>query len=62
MGGKKHLVVQFLGRVVAKTYCGRYLDAEWVTGKMSEVTCLRCSKAAPRYDFEKQDSILRDKL
>lgn len=42
--GKTHLVVQFIGKVVAKTHCGRYIDAEWVTGKMEEVTCLRCSK------------------
>jgi hypothetical protein len=44
MGGKTHYVVQFLGRVVAKTYCGRYIDAEWVTGNVEEVTCLRCTK------------------
>lgn len=43
-GGKMHLVIQFIGKVVAKTQCGRYIDAEWVTGKMSEVTCLRCIK------------------
>lgn len=45
MGGKTHYVVQFLGRVVAKTYCGRYVDAEWATGKVAEVTCLSCTKS-----------------
>lgn len=49
MGGKKHLVVQFIGRVVAKTHCGRAIDAEWVTGKVEEVTCLKCIKGVKLY-------------